>query len=97
MGIRPSIYPTYRIAIPLCIAAVPPLYSPYSIVLPSYPALFGDPAVVTIANPVAWVQAVDRVPISWLVATVRMVRSGLTKVRSELQADSVFGVWLEVR
>ena len=32
----------------------PPLYSPYSVTLPSCLALFGIPAVVTITTPVAW-------------------------------------------
>jgi hypothetical protein len=47
-GVRLSIYPTYRIAIPLCIAAAPPPYSLYLVTLPSYPALFSVLVVVAI-------------------------------------------------
>jgi hypothetical protein len=96
VGVRPSIYPVYRIAIPLYIAMAPPLHSPYLVVLPSYPALFGTPAIVAIASPVARTRAADRVPIGWLITTACMVWPGLTEIWLVLQADSVFGVWVGV-
>ena len=81
-GVRPAIYPTYRIAMPPSIASA----------LPPQPPIRSSLLVVRPYSLLRLLSRSVRRVVFPLVGTARTVRSGPSEVRSELWSDSEFGL-----